>query len=789
MVKEAVEFLQGKGYDISPEEIHRQNRLAIRYFAIAGLPVAIANVFAQVVVRGPAAFDLKSVLLLCYFLLLLVLERFFLPPRYERSTLLVYLIEAPVMVISILLGTIWDPTHQAITFPMFMAVIPIFIFDAPVRVAGVSLGWNAIFLALVSATKDPAIVANDYVHAAEFYFVSLAVTIIVLRLRAEVVYNLDRANYHLHHDVLTNTRNRLSLEAHAPDYAETPLFVAMADVDHFALINDFYGKLAGDAVVGTLAETVKEVFEPKDVYRYSSDDLLCIARCHEDAGLALIDDCRARLADARFEGVSAQITYSFGYVVGTPDDADELSNMIQLANIYAHQAKREGVGKTVGGSFSDEALRAGIVEANIGMHARSYEINQLTGLPTMQYFVVHSEELLNTVVDHARRPVIGYLNIVHFRSYNERYGYEEGDELIRALGHALGEVLPTRHVAYVTGSKFVLMCYLEEIEPAMLGLNALLRTHRPEFVPSVRGGFAEHHEGDSVISLVDRARMAHAHVDGRHPGLYRLYDTQLDDEIRLRQYLVDHLDQALAEGWLDVYYQPIVWSSNGKLCNLEALSRWIDPIYGFLAPGQFIATLEREHLIYKLSLHVIRRALADLARMGEAGMELVPVSVNLSRDDFLACDMVEEVSAIVEQSGLPPHLLSIEITESAFAESEELLRSEVDRFRERGFAVWMDDFGSEYSTLNLLEDLNFDLVKLDMRFMRHFDAEGKNAIIVSSVIDMCHRLGMTALVEGVETTDQAELLSDMGSDKHQGYLYSRPLPFAQVLELAKAKGW
>lgn len=779
------------GYNVSPEELNRQNRLAVRYFAIAGIPVAIANTAAQSVVQGVSALTPKNLLLLAYFVLLFLADRFLIPSKFERSTLLAYVSVAPVMVISILLGTVWDPTHQAITFPMFMSIISIFILDHPARSIGVSLAWNVIFLAAVVAVKDPAIQRNDFVHAAEFFFVSLAVTNIVLRLRLEVVHNLERANYHLEHDVLTNTQNRLCLEAHNEQYVGRPLYVAVSDIDHLSLINDFYGTEAGDEVLGTFADMLKELFGKEHTYRYGGDKLLCIASgTRSDEAASLVRTCQQRLRDHRFESMGVPATCSFGTVVGTPKSPAELTSMIQLATIYAHQAQRKGEGKSISGRFSPHALRHGIAKSNGGMHARSYEISQLTGLPTMPYFVIHTQEiLLSHVIDLSRRPHVGFLNINHFRSYNERYGYTQGDKVIADLALVLKENIPNRNVAYITGSQFCILCYHSEIEGIINTISTGLERIRPEDSLTIRAGFAEYFEGDSVNALLDKARVARRHVGDDPARRFRIYDDQLDEQIRLSKYLVTHLDQALEEGWLEVYYQPIMWSAGKKLCNMEALSRWIDPIHGMLSPVQFITALENEQLIYKLSLHVVRQALRDLARMSELGLPLVPISVNLSRNDFFACDMVAEISKLVEESGLSPRLLCIEITESAAAQSQDLLSNAVDRFHEHGFSVWMDDFGSEYSTLNILEELDFDLVKLDMRFMRNFTSQSRSAVIVSSVIEMCTRLGMETLVEGVEEEEHVTRLGELGAKKLQGFFFSRPLPFGEVITLVQEREW
>ncbi|MBR3316827.1 MAG: EAL domain-containing protein [Atopobiaceae bacterium] len=779
-----------RGYSVSSEELNRQNRLAIRYFAIAGIPVAIANTAAQSIVQGVPALTPKNLILLGYFVVLFLADRFLIPRQCKHATTLVYLVVAPVMIISILLGTIWDPTHQAITFPMFMSIIPVFILDHPARSIGVSLAWNIAFLACVVAFKDPSVHDNDFVHAAEFFFVSLAVTNIVVRLRLEVVYNLGRANYHLEHDVLTNTQNRLCFETHAEQYVGDSLYVTVGNVDHLALINDFYGTEAGDEVIDAFARTLKGLFSADHTYRYSGERLLCIMRDgRAQEGEKLVRTCMKQMHEYRFEAMRVAASSSFGAVTGTPKSVSELTSMIQLATIYSHQAQRKGEGQYVFSRFGEEALHLGIIQSNIGMHARSYEISQLTGLPTLPYFVIHTQELLEHVVDLSREPHIGFLNINHFRTYNERHGYTQGDKLIGELALILKENLPNRHIAYITGSQFCMMCYHDEIDSIVDAVCAGVAQIRPDESLAIRAGFAEYHEGDSINGLLDKARIARRHVGDGQLVRYRIYDKELDEQIRMSKYLVSHLDKALEEGWLQVFYQPIMWSSTQKLCNMEALSRWVDPVYGMLSPARFIGALEREQLIYKLSLHVVRRALEDLNTMRDRGLPLVPISINLSRNDFFACDMVEEISALVEKSGLPTNLICIEITESAVAQSQELLNREVARFHERGFSVWMDDFGSEYSTLNLLQELDFDLVKLDMRFMRNFVSSGRNAVIVSSVIEMCARLGMETLVEGVEEEVHVSMLREMGADKQQGYFFSRPLPFEEVIELAQRNEW
>ena len=768
-------FLRGDVFAANQDEVRKQNRLALRYFAAAGIPVSIANLLSQSFVVDMSLASLKSLWLPFYYLLLFLLDRVVIPMNYKHATRLAYVCEVPVLLLSILLGTIWDPNHQAITFLMIMITAPVFILDRPVRIAFVMLCWNVAFIAMCVIFKDPSLIKNDLLHALEFYLMSMGATYVVLMVRLDALNSLERTRYHLEHDVATDAQNKRSLAVNARHYANKPLFVAVGDIDHFRLLNDFYGQEAGDGLLLSFANILKNTYGPEYVYRYGGDTMLALLEDdNTDEGLRRIQTCQQQFATLHDAIVHSQLTSSFGYTWGTPKSESELRDMIQLAVINVNRAKRQGEGKTIGTVYDDDALRKGIIESNVATHARAYEINQLTGLPSVAYFITRTTELLKHAVDMDRVPVIGFLNLVRFKDYNNSFGYAQGDELIKTTADLLRKYLPRRHVAYISGGQFAVMCYRDEVDPLMRHMTRDLIEFKPNRSIAIKAGFAEYTTDHTVISLLDSAKLAHESIAEQRAVTFRMYDPELDEEVRLRQHLISHLDEAIANDWIKVYYQPIVHASSGEICNMEALARWDDPTYGFLSPASFIGVLERERIIYKLTLHIARQIMRDLKRLERHGVPLVPVSINLSRNDFFECDLAEEIRTIVDESGYSRRMLNLEITESAFAEDQGLLKNEVDRLRSMGFAVWMDDFGSEYSTLNLLENLNFDLIKVDMQFMRNFDGTGKNAIILADIIGMCRRLGITTLVEGVETKEQYQILQSLGTDKLQGYLFSKP---------------
>ncbi|MCR5293899.1 MAG: EAL domain-containing protein [Lachnospiraceae bacterium] len=776
------------GTDLKPykKEISEQNCMAIRYLAFTGIPVSIASIAAQTIIKGAPSLTLNGSLMLLYFILLAFTSSFLIPRNCPRATLLVYVFEAPVLLVSILLGTIWDPNHQALTYLMFMVVMPVFILDYLWRVLAVLSGWNLLFLILCFTVKDPSTRRGDLIHLLQFSLASAAVTIVVLKLRIDVIQSYESVRYHKEHDSLTGVRSRQSLEDVIRLCRNTPLTVIMGDLDQLSLINDFYGREAGDDLIISFASILQEYFGEDRVYRYGEDALLCLLPDNrEETCRALIQSCRKKLASLSKTGQSPY-TCAFSYVTGCPENPETLRKMIQLAEVQVHKAGKLSRNSTLGCAYDDATFRAGIVEANISTHLKVFETNQLTGLPGMEYFISRSEELLNTLISPDSHPVVGYLNLLHFQIFNDTFGYEQGDELARTLVKLLQETFPNRHLAYLSSGRFGILCYLEEAEEGIRSINQKLKDYKPGFSAEIKAGFVEYRPGDYMISLLDKAKLSHDNIYPSKDSFFRLYDEELDREREFRQYLVSHLDEAIEKDWIKVYYQPIVRPSSRRICNLEALSRWEDPRFGFLMPAKFISILEEERLIYKLNLHVIRQVLRDFKYLESHDLPLIPVSVNLSRRDFSECDMLRQVTSMMEEAEYPRSLLSIEITESAFVKNPDYLIGEIDRFHDAGFQIWMDDFGSEYSTLNLLNKMNFDLLKIDMQFMKNFSSSGRNRIIVEVILEMSRRLGITTLVEGVETQDQFDALLSLGCEKLQGFLFSRPVPLTAILDDIRA---
>ncbi|WP_303105210.1 EAL domain-containing protein [uncultured Mitsuokella sp.] len=242
----------------------------------------------------------------------------------------------------------------------------------------------------------------------------------------------------------------------------------------------------------------------------------------------------------------------------------------------------------------------------------------------------------------------------------------------------------------------------------------------------------------------------------------------------VRDYVVNHIDEAIEKHWIQIYYQPVIRTLTGNLCGFEALARWIDQHIGFLAPISFIPALEQTRQIYKLDHFILQEICRTAHQRLEKDEPVLPVSFNLSRLDFTLMDVFQAIEDTVAAYDLPRDLIHIEVTESAIARDPGPIRQTMDRLRAAGYEVWLDDFGSGYSSLNILKDCTVDLIKLDMGFLRNFTDKSRQ--IITSTIDMAKRLGIKTLTEGVETQEQADFLASIGCGRLQGYFFGKPQP-------------
>ncbi|MBR4455721.1 MAG: EAL domain-containing protein [Solobacterium sp.] len=414
----------------------------------------------------------------------------------------------------------------------------------------------------------------------------------------------------------------------------------------------------------------------------------------------------------------------------------------------------------------------------------------LTDLPNMRYFFELSEAEKKWLTENSRQPAILFFNLIGMKHYNRQYGFAAGDDLIREFGQLLASHFGLSCVGHFGQDHFAVITEEAGMEETLKTIFAeCAGLNHGNSLPVRVGIYPLRLEDVGTDIACDRAKYAcDQHRSSYESHFYYFNQTMLKEAEDVR-YIISHLDQALEERWIEVLYQPIIRSSTGRVSDEEALSRWSDPDRGFFSPAKFIPVLENARLIYKLDLYVLDRVIEKIRNEQKAGLSIVPHSVNLSRSDFDACDIVEEIRSRVDAAGIPHDRFTIEITESMIGSDFEFMKSQIDRFRSLGFPVWMDDFGSGYSSLDVLQSIEFDLIKFDMSFMRKLDEGNSGRIILSELMVMAQSLGLDTLCEGVETESQVQFLKEIGCSKMQGWYFSKAISFEAIMEQYRNGTW
>ena len=411
--------------------------------------------------------------------------------------------------------------------------------------------------------------------------------------------------------------------------------------------------------------------------------------------------------------------------------------------------------------------------------------DKLTGLLGFEYFTEQVKERIARYNIQRSDSVYLFINVTNFKVYNDQKGFEQGNEFLKTIGQILSDVF--NNLALIcrqSDDHFIVFTYNKDIEEKINAANERIESLEPDIKPSILvGAYEVYNPLDDPHYAVEKARYAYAELKRRNMNKRILYyDEQMHDNYLMVQYVVTHIDEAIEKGYLKAFYQPVVWSKGRALCGAEALARWIDPKYGFLSPAKFVPALENARLIYKLDKEILRLVCSDIRHNLDSGLPVLPVSINFSRADFGLIDIVEVVTETVEQYQVPHELLHIEITESALTDEEDTLKTTIIRLHENGFATWLDDFGSGYSSFNVLKDYEFDVLKLDMKFLTGFEGNNKSRALIRSVINMADQIGMKTLCEGVETMEQAAFLEEASCGRLQGYLYGKPLSYQEIMD-------
>lgn len=407
------------------------------------------------------------------------------------------------------------------------------------------------------------------------------------------------------------------------------------------------------------------------------------------------------------------------------------------------------------------------------------ERDWLTGIYNRETFYEKLEEMI------ANNPNVEYVlelwNIDRFKVVNELFGSVTGDKVLIEFAEYLDKRM--RHIGLygrLDADRFAVCISKKELEKSWEEVQYILKNGFT--VPEINypiylhlGLYQIEDKSLSANKMCDRARLAIQSVRWNYINRWAYYSDELKDSLLSEQELVNEMEKAISKNQFYVNYQPIFSARSNELVSAEALVRWRHPEKGIISPGDFIPLFEKNGFITKLDFYVWESVCRFLAENKKNGIQNVPISVNVSRINLYNKDLCKVMEGLLEKYGIEPKFLKLEITESAYTENPEQLLSAMAVLQNRGFKVLMDDFGSGYSSLNMLKDVPVDILKIDMKFIDNLDTSERACKILYNIIQMAHGLNMEIVAEGVENDNQFELLKRMGCDCIQGYYFSRPL--------------
>ena len=423
------------------------------------------------------------------------------------------------------------------------------------------------------------------------------------------------------------------------------------------------------------------------------------------------------------------------------------------------------------------------------------EKDVLTGGYNRRGFIRITERLLNEVPDRTKYAVL-FFNVKNFKAVNELFGVESGDvvlqNIFRTLTHSkLSPVITAR----VESDHFVCL-----VENKNLDFEELTSVCDNKFVKDgkcmnliIRCGIFYVEEKPMKISgVIDRAKLAKRYITDEYVQPYMVYDHSMQVAYIDKAKLAGELQEGIAKEQFKVYYQPVIDTKTGKIASAEALIRCIHPDKGFISPALFIPALEENGHISELDFYVLKKVWQFINDRCENNKFVVPISVNLSWMDFYDEIMMEKILKEMDRfrENGREHMARFEITETSYAAIRENRSGILESLRIKNAKILLDDFGSGFSSFGMLQDYDFDILKIDMSFIRKIGENPKTKSIVHSIIGMAHEIGIKTVAEGVETEEQVSFLRQSGCDYIQGYYYSKPLPeeeFVEFLEKADAE--
>ena len=420
--------------------------------------------------------------------------------------------------------------------------------------------------------------------------------------------------------------------------------------------------------------------------------------------------------------------------------------------------------------------------------------DSLTGIPSITKFKIKANNILNNLKSSKQKYALLYMDIDKFKYINDIFGYVRGDDVLKTFATILYENIREGEIlCRFSDDRFLSIIKYdtdEELEKRIISGSEKAKKMQKLFFSDIKlsiiCGIYKISEYDKDLNaIIDKANIARKTIKGSHKNTFAIYTSEMNEAIIKEKLIEGRMSYALKNNEFLPYLQPKFDLSTNKVCGAEALVRWQQKNGEMIYPNDFIPIFEKNGFIVNLDLYIYEQIFIKIQQWLNEGINVMPISLNVSRAHTISLDFIKTVLELVNKYNIPLNLVEFELTENIFSDDLNHLNEFIQALRNSGFKISIDDFGSAYSSLNLLKEIDVDIIKLDKGFLDSTtDAKDKqkDKVIIECIINMAKNLNLEVVCEGIETSEQIELLKDLGCEIGQGYVFSRPIPIDEFEE-------
>lgn len=420
--------------------------------------------------------------------------------------------------------------------------------------------------------------------------------------------------------------------------------------------------------------------------------------------------------------------------------------------------------------------------------------DSLTGIPSITKFKIQANNILNNIEYSDYNYCLVYMDIDKFKYINDTFGYVRGDDVLKTFAMILYEGIRENEIfCRFNDDRFLAIIRYKSEDEILLRLNTInkkIEKMKKLFFSDMKltiicGLYKINKEDKDLNAIIDKANIARKSIKGSHKSGYAIYNKEMNETTLKEKMIEGRMSYALKNDEFLTYLQPKFDLFTNKICGAEALVRWKQKNGKMIYPNDFIPIFEKNGFIVNLDLNMYEKVFKKMKQWLDDGLDVVPISLNVSREHTASFDFVKKILNLINRYNIPSSLVEFELTESIFATDLAYLNDFIQEIRKSGFKVSIDDFGSAYSSLNLLKEIDVDVIKLDKGFLtsqKDFENNNKDKIVIEYIVKMAKELNLQVVCEGIETQQQIDLLKEIGCKIGQGYIFSEPISIEQFEE-------